>query len=240
MPTSGSTDWSLNRDQVITAALRKLAVLPSGGTPTSSQISDAAASLNSIVKALQADGMPLWKIGSKSFTVTSGTSSYNIGPSLTINNVTPLKIYQAFYTPTGGNNTPMNIYNRYDFNLLPVSSNITGDPINLYYQRLTPTSGTIKLWPTPDDSTTSITIHYTAPFEDMDAASNDFDFPSEWIQALTYLLAWSLAPEYGIPPTDRAILNKEAIYWKDYALSMGSEEPASLMIMPDWAGKVGK
>lgn len=239
MATSGSTDWTLNRDQVITAALRKLAVLPSGGTPTAAQVTDAAANLNGIVKALQADGMPLWKIGSKSFNTVNGTATYAIGPALTVNNVAPVKIHQAFYTPSGGTNTPMNIYNRYDFNLLP-TANASGLPINLYYQRTSPVVGSIKLWPTPNNSTTSITIHYTAPFDDMDAASNDFDFPSEWIQALTYLLAWSLAPEYGIPPTDRAILQKEAIFWKEYVLSMGSEEPASFNIMPDWAGNLRK
>ena len=58
----------------------------------------------------------------------------------------------------------------------------------------------------------------------MDGASNDFDFPSEGIQPLIYNLAWSLAPEYGIPPTDRKVLETEAKYWHEYALSMGSEE----------------
>ncbi len=238
MATSGSTDWTLNRDQVITGALRKLAVLPSGGTPDANQISDAAAALNAIVKAFQADGMPLWKITSTNFTVTSGQSSYNVGPAQPINTIgKPLRIIQAFYTPSGGNNIPMNVYNRYDFNLLP-STNADGIPVNLYYQPLR-TTGVIQLWPTPNDSTTQITFHYQTPYEDMDAAGNDFDFPSEWIQALIYNLAWSLAPEYGIPPTDRGILQKEAQYWHDYVLSMGTEE-GSLFLQPDWAGKFNR
>lgn len=230
MATSGSTDWTLNRDAVIKAALRKLAVLPSGGSPSTNQTNDAVDALNSLVKILQADGMPLWKISSKTFTVTSGTSTYNIGPSLTINNPTPVHILQAFYTVSGSNNAPMNVYNRYDFNLLP--SNASGTPINLYYQKLSAVSGRITLWPTPNNSTTTVTIHYQSPFEDMDASANDFDFPSEWIQPLTYLLAWALAPEYGIPPNDRQLLAKEAQFWKDYALSMGSED-SSLFIQPE-------
>lgn len=221
MATSNSTDWSLNRDQVITGALRKLAVLPSGGTPTAAQIADASEALNALIKAFQADGMPLWKIASQSFTVVDGTSSYTVGPSQTVDCPKPLKVLQAFRTPSGGTNTPMNVYNRYDFNMLPLSSE--GSPVNFYYQPLN-TTGTIKLWPTPDNSTDSITFHYQAPYEDMDAAGNDFDFPSEWVQPLIYNLAWSLAPEYGIPPTDRSILQKEAMYWRDYVLSMGSEE----------------
>lgn len=231
MATSNSTDWTLNRNQVITGALRKLGVLPSGGTPTSAQISDASDALNAIVKAFQADGMPLWKINSTAFTVTSGTSTYVIGPSLTVNAPKPLRVIHAFYTVSGSVPVSMNVYNRYDFFELPISTTITGVPVNLYYQPLR-TSGSIKLWPTPSDSTTVITIHYQSPYEDMDAATDDFDFPSEWIMALIYNVAWALSPEFGVPPTDRKILQSEAEYWHQYALSMGSEE-GSLYIHPE-------
>lgn len=235
MATSGSTDWSLNRDQVIKGALRKLAVLASGASPSTNQTTDGAEALNALVKALHADGMPLWKITSTSFTVTDGTSSYTIGPSQTVNTVQPLKVLQAFHTPTGGVQIPMQVYNRYDFNTLPVLSTIEGEPVNLYYQPLR-TTGTIKLWPTPNNSTTSITIHYQAPYEDLDAATDDFDFPAYWVQALIYLLAWVLAPEFGIPIMDREKLEKEALYWKNEALSFGSEE-SSLYLMPDYVMK---
>jgi len=229
MATSNSTDWSLNRDQVITAALRKLAVLPSGGTPTTAQVNDATDALQALVKAFQADGMPLWKISSQTFTVVDGTNSYTVGPSQTINCPKPLRIFQAFRTATNETNVPLNVYTRYDFNMLPEDDS-EGDPINFYYQPLR-TTGTIKLWPTPDNSTTTVTFHYHSPFEDMDSASNDFDFPSEWMQALIFNLAWALAPEYGIPPMDRGLLQKEAEYWHQYALTAGGEE-GSLFFMP--------
>jgi hypothetical protein len=233
MATSNSTDWSLNRDQVIAAALRKLGVLPSGGTPTAAQLSDAGVSLNAIVKAFQADGMPLWKIVSKTFTVTAGTSTYTAGPGLTIDIPRPLKIIQAFVTQDGGSNVPMNVYTRYDFNILP--NDAEGVPINLYY-RLRDTSGVVQLWPTPTDSTTTITFSYQSPYEDMDSASDDFDFPSEWMNPIIYKLAWVLSPEYGIPPLDRGLLQKEAQYWHDYVLSMGSEE-GSIYFQPDRQGR---
>jgi hypothetical protein len=231
MATSGSYDWQLNRNQVITGALRKLAVLPSGGTPSTAQISDANDALNSLVKAYQADGMPLWAIVNTSFTTVADTSQYAIGISQTVNAIPPLRVIQAFVTPSAtGEKIPMNIYNRYDFNVLP-TENATGTPINLYYQPLRQT-GTINLWPTPPDDTYTITIHYQRPFQDMDASTDDFDFPPYWTQALIYGLAWALAPEYGIPPTDRGILAKEAEYWHGYALSAGSEE-GSLFLQPD-------
>lgn len=231
MPTSGSYNWSLTRDQVITGALRKLAVLPSGGTPSTAQVSDANEALNALVKAFHADGMPLWAITSHTFTVTSGTASYTIGLSQTLNTVAPLKVLQAHYTISGGTNTNLNVYNRYDFKNLPVGTGSTGDPVNLYYQPLADT-GVINLWPTPDNSTTTVTIQYQRPFQDMDASTDAFDFPSYWMQALIYNLAWVLSPEYGIPPTDRGLLGKEATYWKQEALNYGSEE-GSMFFQPN-------
>lgn len=228
MALSGTATWTLNRDQVIKGALRKLAVLPSGGTPSTNQTNDAAEALNGLVKSLHAKGMPLWKIKNTSFTTVADTASYTIGPSQTVNATTPLRVIQALYVPSGGNNTPMNIYNRYDFNDLP--TNASGTPVNLYYQPLR-TTGTITLWPTPSDSTTDIVIHYEAPFDDLTSGSDDLDFPSYWITALIYNLAWLLAPEFGIPPQDRTLLSQEAKYWTDEALSIGTEE-GSLFLSP--------
>jgi hypothetical protein len=233
MPTSNSTDWTLNRDQVITGALRKLAVLPSGATPTASQVSDAADALNAIVKAFQADGMPLWKVSKQTFTTVAGTAAYTVGPSQTVDCPKPLRVYQAFWIPQNGTNTPLNIYNRYDFNELPQGTGYSGAPVNLYYQPLN-TTGVITLWPTPSDSTTTIEFHYQSPYEDMDSSSNDFDFPSEWMQALIYNLAWAMAPEYGIPTQDRKSIAEEAQYWHQYALSMGSEE-GGIFFRPEWS-----
>lgn len=233
MATSGTTVYTQNRNEVITGALRKLAVLASGGTPTTAQISDANAALNAMVKAFHADGMPLWKIREYTFTVTSGTGSYTIGPSQTLNTHTPLKVIQALRTQSGATSVPMNIYTHYDFNLLP-SQNNSGVPVNLYYEPLR-TTGTINLWPIPNDSTTTITIVYQSPFEDMTTATDDFDFPSYWIEALIYNLAWRMAPEYGIPPTDRNLLAAEAKFFKEEALSFGTEE-GSMYLQPDWSG----
>jgi hypothetical protein len=231
--TSGQTNsWQLTSTTIITAALRKLGVIPSGGTATTNQYNDALDNLNAIIKAYQADGMPLWKISSQTFTVASGTNTYTVGPSQTINCPKPLKILQATWTPVGGTNIPMNIYTRYDYEKLPQGSNYTSDPVDLYYQPGN-TTGTIFLWPTPSNSTTQITFQFQAPYEDQIGTTNGLDFPSEWMMPLIYKLSWVMAPEYGIPPTDRDMLGKEAEYWHQYVLGMGGEE-GDITIQPMW------
>jgi len=62
MTTSGSFDFNLTRNEIITAALRKLGVLATGQTPTAEQIANGAQALNVHVKSLRAIGVFLWDI----------------------------------------------------------------------------------------------------------------------------------------------------------------------------------
>lgn len=229
MATSGSYIWTQTRAQVIKGALRKLGALASGGTPSTAQTSDASDALNAIIKAVQADGMPVWAMASTSFTVSSGVGSYAVGPGLTVDvSAPPLKVVQAQRTLLGGENVPLDIKDRYDFNALPVNSTVIGTPVALYYQPLSSTTGgpigAINLWPNPSDSTTVITLDYQRPYSDMNSDADNLDFPSYWVMPLIYLLAWTLAPEFGTPVNERAELQKEALYWKEEALSYGTEE----------------
>jgi hypothetical protein len=234
MATSGTTTWSLQRDAVINSALRKLSVLSGGSSPAAYEVTNASEALNAMIKGFQADGMQVWAIKKYTFTVVSGTAIYTIGASQTLNTPQPLKVLQAYRNQTNSVNVPMNIYTNYNYNILPLTTS-SGVPINLYYQPLAKT-GTISLWPTPNDSTTTITIVYQRPFEDMVASTDDFDFPAYWTEALIYGLAWRLSAEYGLPTQDRAVLTKEAEYFHQQALMFDQEE-GSVYMQPDWSGK---
>lgn len=235
MATSGTTTWEMNRNSVISSALRKLSVLPSGGSASTSQISDASDALNAMIKGFHADGMPLWAIKEYTFTTTASTSNYTIGSGQTLDTPMPLKVIQGYrIEQSGATNIPLQVYNHYDYNLLPQNAT-SGEPVNLFYQPFS-TYGTIKLWPTPIDATTTITIVYQRPFEDMNTSTDTFDFPAYWTEALIYGLAWRLAPEYGIPLQDRQDMKKDAEYFHQLAMSFGTEE-GSMFFMPDWAGK---
>jgi len=234
MSTSGTSTWSLKRDAVINSALRKLVVLSGGSSPATFETTNASEALNAMIKGFQADGMPLWAINEYTFTTTANTSLYNIGVGETLNTPMPLKVIQGYrIESTGAMNIPLNIYNHYDFNLLPQNAT-AGEPVTLYYQPLS-TTGKIKLWPTPIDADTTITIVYQRPFEDMVTSTDDFDFPAYWTEALVYGLAWRLSYEYGTPILDRQELQKTAEFFHEKALSFGTEE-GSLFFMPstDW------
>lgn len=61
MATSGSIDFSLTRNQIVLAALRKLGVVSRGTDPDPEDVSEGAEALESMVKAWDAQGIHLWK-----------------------------------------------------------------------------------------------------------------------------------------------------------------------------------
>jgi hypothetical protein len=60
MATSSSTDFTLNRDAIITAALRKLRVVDPNNTANANDITTGAQALNLMIKAWQMDGVSMW------------------------------------------------------------------------------------------------------------------------------------------------------------------------------------
>lgn len=234
MTTSGTTTWKIQRDAIVSAALRKLAVLSGGAVPETYQITDAVEALNAMIKGFHADGMPVWAMKTYSFTPTAGVYQYNIGVGATLNTPMPLKIVEAWRNELNSSNVPLNIYTDYDFNVLPLV-NSSGVPVNLYYQPLSYT-GVINLWPIPQAPLPTISIRYQRPFEDMTGALDDLDFPPYWSEAIIYGLAARLAPEYGLPLQDRQFVEAQAMKFKMDALSFGTEE-GSLYLQPDWSGR---
>lgn len=226
MSTSGSTDFSVNRDDIIKRALRLIGALAQGETPTSDQTAEAAVALNSLVKAWQADGMPLWALKKYSVPLTADTVSYRIGVGQTINTPKPLRIVQAYNHDTVSEvDIPMRIITKQEYNILGNKTS-SGNPIQMYYDPQLD-YGDLYVFPVPtstEEAENTITIIYQRPFEDFDASTDTPDFPQEWYDALAFGLAVRLAPEYGLPVDQRQALRAEAKEIKEAVLGMGTEE----------------
>ena len=226
MTTSNSTDFSVSRDDIIKRALRLLGVLAQGETPSTDQVTEAALALNGLVKAWQADGMPLWAIKSYNVPLTATVASYRIGIGQAIPTPKPLKIVQAYnHNISSSVDVPMRILTRQEYNMLGNKTS-SGNPIQVFYDPQN-SYGDLYVFPVPtatEAASNVITIHYQRPFEDFDASTDTPDFPQEWYDAITYGLATRLAPEYGIPSTDRRTLWQEMLTIKQDALNFGLEE----------------
>lgn len=81
MGTSGSYDFSVNRDEIIKGALRLLGVLGFGETPSADEITDASEALNLMIKAWQTEGVGLWLNKEMTLYMADDTQLYSVGAS---------------------------------------------------------------------------------------------------------------------------------------------------------------
>jgi hypothetical protein len=233
MPISSSYNYVATRADVITSALRKIGALGDWESPTTEQTTVATAALQNLVKAEQAQGMPVWNIKTRviPFSSISTTSGCTIGIGQTIAIAKPLKVIMA-YAREDNIDTPLAIYTRQNFYNL-TNHSITGNPNVIYYQPERD-FGTLYCYPLPDSYTTTnvdCVIHYHAMFSDMDATGDELDFPPEWTESIIYSLAVRLAPEYGLSINERQQLKMEAKEIREQALSFGTEE-GSIFLQP--------
>jgi hypothetical protein len=230
LTTSNNTSWELTRDEIITSAYAKIGIPGEDNAVSAVQITRGAQELNAIIAWMVTMGMPLWKRTSQNFT-----------PSVTSQIYVPtaaVKVVQVVLLDNNnGSQYDLIEKSLYDFNRLPSAS--IGTPVHYTFQ---PTlgSGTVSIWPYTSDTTTvsakTIQVVYQKKFDGFFNSTETPDFPSYWIQPLTYKLALTLAPEYGLPLNDRQQLKAEFKDMVDGANGYGDED-GSLYIQPDRMGK---
>lgn len=232
MPTSGSTNFSITRDQLIAGSLRIAGAISQGETPSATLYSETAEALNMFVKAMQADGMPLWAIRKQAITLTTSTADYTIGVSQTVNTPKPLKVLQAFlHNTTSGLDIPMRIVTRSEYELLGNKTS-TGMPVQIFYEPLL-TTGILHVYPVPTSTIAAgytLVIIYQRPFEDFDASADEPDFPQEYYDCIKFGLADRIAPEHGLAIQDRQDLARRAKELRQEALSFGLEEGSTFFM----------
>lgn len=79
MATSGSSNFSLTRNEICQAALRKLVATPAGVPMTSQMLTDASQALNAMVKHWAAKGMHVWTTTEATLFVQPNQASYTVG-----------------------------------------------------------------------------------------------------------------------------------------------------------------
>lgn len=241
MATSGSSNWVLTRDDIITLAYQRMGILADGETPSTAQVTKAALVLNAIVKEWESDGMPLWKITTFSFTPTASDGTYTIGSGGDISRSAgpPLKLHQAWYRNTTTNvDTPINLITKHEYNMLSPKTT-EGVPNSIWYdppgnQGAAQPLGNLYVWPEPSAAFVAANTIYLVGqfmFEDFDASTDNPDFPSNFNNALGWWLAHEMAIGEGVPSGKVAQIEKRAMYSKQSALNNGPEE-GSLFIQP--------
>lgn len=244
MPTSGSYNYTTNRDAIITRALRIVGAIGQGETPSTAAISEAAEALNDLIKEWEADGMALWCVRQYNFTPTANKSTYKIGVGQLapeINEIAPLKVLQA-WARVSDRDTPIILITRHEYSILGAKTS-PGNTSQIWYDPPGEFSsdemyGTLNLYPVPDSFAEANIVYYftgVRPYADFDAAEDILDFPNYWNNAVKWGLADQLSYEYGVGLDERSRIERKADKHKEMALSYGTEEGHLLIQpMPKW------
>lgn len=154
----------------------------------------------------------------------------------------PLKMLEMWRHSDSGTDIPIRIVSRLEYDELP---NKTAESlaVQAFYNPLINSgpinsNGELQIWPGHSDLTTLIQFRYTRPIQDIDASTDDFDFPQEWYEALTRGLAYRLSSKYGVPLQERYLMRKDAEDSYKKALDW-SIENASVLFQPDYYGHEG-
>lgn len=119
----------------------------------------------------------------------------------------PLKILQAKRVDLCGRGIPMNNLEREQFFKLVKSEG--GVPLNYNY---TPTTGegTFSVWPVPERTDQYIKIIYEQAFDVFEDSKNTPDVAQEWIEPLTWELAYRMSANFGLDIQERDWLKVQA------------------------------
>lgn len=81
MASSGSVDFSVSRDDIITEALQYCGVLADGETPDATQLTSCSRTLNLMVKSWINKGAGLWVVQKATLFLEKDKGAYNVGPT---------------------------------------------------------------------------------------------------------------------------------------------------------------
>ena len=226
MATSGSTDFTITRDNIIRDAMLEINALDAEEDPTSTELTDASRMLNMMLKSW-AKFTKIYATEDIDVTLTPGTESYTIGTGLTIDTDRPLAILSGRREDSSGIEVPIEIYSREEYMELPVKS--TQAPANgVYYDPQL----TAKLYVWPTGQTGNTTLHLTTKrvLEDFDAATDNPDLPQEWYLAIVKNLAKLIHRQFTGRAPDQDLVQEASFLLS--SCTMHDSENTSIMVQP--------
>ncbi len=178
---------------IIKGALRKLLVIPSGGTPTTAQYTDGLEVLNDMVNSWSAENNVTYEDTLETLTIPSGTQSITIGSTGTLVTARPLEIRVATLR-RGDIDYPMKIMNEKTYQYYTDKTS-AAQPYSLYYRNTWP-NGTIYFEYTTDTEYTLVltSLKQLSTFPDGTTAVS---LPDHYERALKANLTIELADEFG-------------------------------------------
>tara|TARA_R100000234_G_scaffold113510_1_gene87968 strand:+ start:387 stop:1055 length:669 start_codon:yes stop_codon:yes gene_type:complete len=216
MATSGSTDFELDVSDYIEEAFERCGL----EVRTGYDLKTARRSLNLMLAEWSNRGLNQWTIVERTQTVTDGTSAYSLGTDV-------IDILSAVVRRSS-TDFALERISRDAYQSIPTKST-EGRPSQFFLDRqITPS---LKVWPTPENSTDVIYYNALTRMDDADSAINTMEVPFRFYPCLAAGLAYYISMKRA---PDRIQLLK-AVYEEEFERAMTEDrDRASYNVVPNY------
>tara|TARA_R100001509_G_scaffold109614_1_gene65425 strand:- start:2099 stop:2767 length:669 start_codon:yes stop_codon:yes gene_type:complete len=216
MATSGSTDFELDVSDYIEEAFERCGL----EVRTGYDLKTARRSLNLMLAEWANRGLNQWTIVERSQAMTEGTAAYSLGTDV-------IDILSAVVRRSNVDYALERI-SRDAYQNIPTKTT-DGRPSQFFLDRqITPS---LKVWPTPENSTDVIYYNALTRMDDADSATNTLEVPFRFYPCLAAGLAYYIAIKRA---PDRIQLLK-AVYEEEFERAMTEDrDRASFNVVPNY------
>ena len=214
MAVSGSVDFELDVSDYVEEAFERCGL----EVRTGYDLKTARRSLNLMLAEWANRGLNQWTITQRTQALTSGTRTYSLSTDI-------IDILSAVVTRSSTDFSLTRVSRDDDLNI-PTKST-TGRPTQFFLDRqVTPS---LRLWPTPDNSTDVVVYNALTRIDDADTAVNTLDVPFRFYPCLAAGLAYYLSLKRAPERTQML----KVIYEEEFERAMGEDrDRASFTVTP--------
>jgi hypothetical protein len=186
--TSGTTDFSLDVDELIEDAFE-----PLGGEHISGdEAMKARRKLNLILIKLRNEGIPISKMDNVSVPLVAGQREYELDASIDA-------VLQLNYK-SSDTETPLTRYGEKEYHQIPTKDQSPGRS-SIYTIERNRDNHKLLLWPAPADATDTVELLVSRKIEDVTAQYQKVDLPSRFLPLISDWMAYEAAfMRKGIDP----------------------------------------
>ena len=216
MAVSGSVDFELDVSDYVEEAFERCGL----EVKTGYDLVTARRSLNIMLAEWANRGLNQWTITQRTQALTSGTRTYSLSADV-------IDILSAVVTRSSTDFSLTRVSRDDDLNIPNKAT--TGRPTQFFLDRqVTPS---LRLWPTPDNSTDVVVYNALTRIDDADTAINTLDVPFRFYPCLAAGLAYYLSLKRA--PNRTQML--KAIYEEEFERAMGEDrDRASFTVTPEY------
>lgn len=205
---------------LISQALRALGVLGTGVDASASQGAEALVILNQMIDGWAIDGdVSILSYARNAFPLTANTASYTIGAGGDFNVTRPTSIFESRVIPDTSlasaqqTELPVDVLSAQRWAQKVLKNYTATYPTELFYDEAfnnATARGTIWLFPIPTASNVSLILYLPTILGQFADLSTSYSFAPGYPEAIVPNLAVTLAPYFGKPATDLALIVRQA------------------------------